>query len=104
MLSKSKGQILRMRAALHVLFQLQMPGGATHNEDIHNEDMHNEDMDNEDENSSEPTDGDESSNTISNAALCSAIDFVETSTQHVAYIAGKDKIANELAKTGTATN
>lgn len=71
MLSKSKGQILWVATVLHVLFQIQMP--------------------NDNENHSEY-----SADKISDAALCAAVDFVETSTQHAAYIAGKDTILKEL--------
>ena len=71
MLSKSKGQILRVAAVLHVLFQL-----------------------NEDE---------DDSLRISSEALCAAIDFVQTSIQHSAYIANRHSISEEveLAESGT---
>ena len=36
---------------------------------------------------------------ISDEALCAAVDYVEISTQHAAYIAGKDTIFKELEKT-----
>lgn len=75
MLSKSKGQILRVAAVLHVLFQIHMP--------------------NDNEDYSEAHD---SADIIADAALCAAVDFVETSTQHAAYIAGKDAILTELEK------
>lgn len=73
MLSKSKGQILRVAAVLHILLQL--------------------------EDSSEPLIiKDEISQTSSTAA----IDFVSTSIQHTAYIAGRKLISTEveLAETG----
>ena len=66
MLSKSKGQILRLAAVLQVLFQVK-----------------------------ENTD---QSNVISDEALCAAIDFIQTSMQHTAYIAGRDMISKELEK------
>ena len=75
MLSKSKGQILRVAAVMHVLFQICMPN------------------DNED-----PTGAHYEADNIGDAALCATIDFVETSTQHAAYIAGKDTILKELEK------
>lgn len=55
MLSKSKGQILRVAAVLHVIFQVNKDGDDT---------LH-----------------------ISTEALCAAIDFVQTSIQHTAYLA-----------------
>ena len=73
MLSKSKGQILRTAAVLHVLFEM--------------------------ENQSEEHD----SNDISPKAMVAAIDFVQTSVQHTAYIAGKDTIASEVEKAETGT-
>ena len=75
MLSKSKGQILRVAAVLHVLFQIHMPND---NED-HSEAHYAADK-------------------IDDVALCAAVDFVETSTQHAAYMAGKDTILKELEK------
>ena len=93
MLSKSKGQILRISAALHVLFQLKIDDG---DKEVTNGDEEERNGGNH----HEATDVDQSSNTISDEALRAAIDFVETSTQHAAYIAGKDTIANELEKAG----
>ena len=75
MLSKSKGQILQVAAILHVLFQIHVP--------------------NDDENHSEAHD---SADQIDDTALCAVVDFVETSTQHAAYITGKDTILKELEK------
>lgn len=64
MLSKSRGQILRVAATMHVLFHLDTP-------------------------LSIPT-------TISDEALKAAQDFVETSNQHVAYLAGHGDIAEAV--------
>jgi len=79
MLSKSKGQILRVSAVLHVLFHIHLPDATDCEES-----------------------NDESSNSIStnisNDALSAAIDFVGTSIQHAAYIAGKGDIKNEATK------
>lgn len=74
MLSKSKGQILRVAAVLQILFQI-IP-------DVNDHEIACDKPD-----------------TISDEALCAAVDFVETSTQHTAYIAGKDTIFKELEKT-----
>ena len=41
------------------------------------------------------------SSEISSKAMCAAIDYVQTSVQHIAYIAGKDTIANEVEKAET---
>ena len=70
-LSKSKGQILRLAAVLQVLFQVE-----------------------------ENTD---QSNIISDEALSAAIDFIQTSVQHTAYIAGRDNISEELEKVEEGT-
>ena len=66
MLSKGKGQILRLAAVLQVLFQVK--------ENIDQSDM------------------------ITDEALAAAIDFIQTSVQHTAYIAGRDIISKELEK------
>ena len=79
MLSKSKGQILRVSAVLHILFHICLPDATDHEES--------------NDESSNPI-----SNIISDEALSAAIDFVETSIQHAAYIAGKGEITNEAAK------
>ena len=76
MLSKSKGQILRVAAVLHVLFQIHIPNLNGDHEEARTE-----------------------PDKISDEALCAAVDFVEISTQHAAYIAGKDTIFKELEKT-----
>jgi hypothetical protein len=64
MLSKSKGQILRVAATFHVFFHWESP----HN--IPNE--------------------------ISDTALKAAIDFVQTCTQHAAYLAGREGIQEAI--------
>lgn len=75
-LSKSKGQVLRVAASLQVLFALHMNC------------------------EEQPT---SSAGVISEDAIKAAINFVEVCCQQTAYIAGRDKIAEELAiyKTGT---
>ena len=72
MLSKSKGQILRLAAVLQVLFQVK-----------------------------ENTD---QSNMISDEALRAAINFIQTSVQHTAYIAGRDIISKELERVEEGTH
>ena len=69
MLSKGKGQCLRIAAAMHILFQIsgEIPG---------------DDVDVKDE--------------VSDQALKAAIDFVQTCIQHAAYIAGRSTIAKEV--------
>ena len=75
MLSKTKGQILRVAAVLHVLFQIHTPNvNGDHEEACVEPDK------------------------ISDKALCAAVDFVEISTQHAAYIAEKDTIFKELER------
>ena len=72
MLSKSKGQVLRVAAALQVLFSLK--------EDDTEEQL--------------PTAG---VVLISEDAIKAAIDFVELCCQQTAYMAGRGKISDELA-------
>ena len=79
MLSKSKGQILRVSAVLHILFHIHLPDATDREES--NDDCSNS-----------------ISNNISDEALSAAIDFVETSIRHAAYIAGRGEITNEAAK------
>ena len=69
MLSKGKGQCLRIAAAMHVLFQI---AGETTGDDVNIEDE------------------------VSDQALKEAIDFVQTSIQHAAYIAGRSTITKEV--------
>ena len=77
MLSKSKGQTLRVAAVMHVLFQIHKTEEA--------------ELIMEDE--------------ISEDALQAAIDFVQTSIQHAAYIAGRSTISKEveIAEAGMVT-
>ena len=64
MLSKSRGQILRVAATMHVLFHLDTPLAI--------------------------------SSTISEEALEAAINFVELSNQHVAFLAGRGDITHAI--------
>ena len=41
---------------------------------------------------------------ISDEALCAAIDFIQTSVQHTAYIAGRDIISKELERVEEGTH
>ena len=77
MLSKSKGQTLHVAAVMHILFQIQQT----------------------DHEQAEVVLTDE----ISEQALQAAIDFVQTSIQHAAYIAGRSTISKEveIAEAGT---
>ena len=63
----------------HILFHIRLPSASD---------------------SSESTDecSDTISNHISDEALCAAVDFVEISIQHAAYIAGRGEIPNEAVK------
>lgn len=74
MLSKSKGQILRVAAALQVLFSLE--------------------DDTEQQQEQPPNVG---IVLISEDAIKAAINFVEVCCQQVAYMAGRGKIVDELA-------
>ena len=69
MLSKGKGQCLRIAAAMHVLFQISG-------------EILGDNMSVEDE--------------VSDRALKAAIEFVQTCIQHAAYIAGRSTIAKEV--------
>ena len=75
MLSKSKGQILRVAAVMHALFQIH---------EIEGSELVVEDQ-------------------ISDNALQAAIDFVQTCIQHAAYIAERSTISKEveIAEAGT---
>ena len=68
MLSKSKGQVLRVAAAMHILFSP---------DDI------------DEELSPLP-------NTITTCALIAAINYVDTCCQHGAFIAGRGKVDDEI--------
>ena len=70
MLSKSNGQTLRVAAVMHILFQIQQT----------------------DPEQAQVVFKDE----ISEKALQAAIDFVQTSIQHAAYIAGRSTISKEV--------
>lgn len=74
MLSKSKGQILRVAAIMHVLFQICI---TTENEDTDHDAIVYDDI-------------------ISLDALKAAIDFIQTSLQHTCYIAGRSSIIEEV--------
>ena len=69
MLSKSKGQILRVAASFHILFQL-------HSEPVEEEDS--------------------TEDTISDIEIAAAIGFVSLCCQQTAYMAGRGKISDEL--------
>jgi len=79
MLSKSKGQILRVSAVLHILFHVHLPNATDNEESIDGC-------------------GDTISNQIRYEALYAAVNFVESSILHAAYIAGRGEIRNEAAK------
>ena len=79
MLSKSKGQILRVAASFHILFQIQ-DGDS---EPVDKEDIISEDA---------VEDGD----TISGRAIAAAIGFVDLCCQQTAYMAGRGNIKEEL--------
>ena len=66
MLSKGKGQCLRVAVVMHILFQI----------------AHETQVDDDDE--------------ISDEALKAAIDFVQTSIQHAAYISGDQLLLKKL--------
>lgn len=75
MLSKSKGQVLRVAATLHVLFY-----DATCIDDQEDITV-----------SSVPS-------TISTKAILAAENFVDTCCQHAAFIAGRSKMADEITR------
>ena len=70
MLSRSKGQTLCVAAVMHVLFQIQQ-NGQEHAEIVIEDERYEK-------------------------ALQAAIDFVQTSIQHAAYIAGRSTIYKEV--------
>lgn len=64
MLSKSRGQILRVAATLHVLFHFETPQAIP--------------------------------DTICDAALMAALDFVEVCNQHAAFLGGRGPISEAI--------
>jgi hypothetical protein len=89
-LSKSIGQIIRVSAAMHVLFDLDVadPADPFNDEEDPIDDPHNPVHD------ASPS-GDLSTE-IPEKTLAAAIDFVEICCQHAVYIAGHGKIEDEL--------
>ena len=77
MLSKAKGQVLRIAAALNVLFNDSC------------------DEDGQISVSSVPS-------TISNQSIVAAKNFVDLCCQHAAYIAGRGKVEEEISKVTSA--
>lgn len=69
MLSKSRGQLLRVAAVLHVLFEV-----------------------------GNNTLGEPSSNIISDEAVKAAINFIEVTCQQTAYIAGRGTVKDEIKR------
>lgn len=69
MLSKSKGQILRVAAALHILFAMYPPVGS---------------------------DDDGIGSEITNKAILAAINFVEVCCQQTAYMAGRGELQQDI--------
>ena len=84
-LSKSLGQILRVSAAMHILFHLDP-------EEIDEDSLPQEIL--EDEN--EIADGKTLPQEISDQAIEAAIDFVDVCGQHTAYITGRGDITIEV--------
>ena len=79
--SKSKGQVLRVSAALHILFKVNQ---LEDNIEEGSEHDSSEDVEEEDE------------ALISEEAIQAAINFVTTCCQQTAFIAGRDKIGEEI--------
>ena len=77
MLSKAKGQVLRVAAALNVMFN-----------DSCDEDEHISVSD--------------VPSTISNESIVAAQNFVDLCCQHAAYIAGRGKVEDEISKVTSA--
>ena len=92
MLSKSKGQVLRVAAALHVLSHIELPDceeGATESESCGSElETMNESESCESES--------EISNKISKRAIKAAINFVGLCCQQAAYMTGRGSITEEV--------
>ena len=76
MLSKSRGQVLRLAAIFHVLFTIG------------------------EEDPFEPGDGEPGADVISSIAVKAAIDFVRVSCKQVAFISGRGCLEDELERYG----
>ena len=74
MLSKSKGQVLRVAAVLHVLFH-DIPEGGTL-----------------------PTSLSDIPPVISNSAIIAAMNFVDTCCQHAAFVSGRGQMEEEIQR------
>lgn len=85
MLSKSRGQVLRLAGILHILFSL---GGNTYGDAVS--------LGNEEDGSEEGEEG--GSDVISDEAVKAAIDFCEVACQQTAYIGGRGCIKEEIMR------
>jgi hypothetical protein len=100
MLSKAKGQILRVGAALHILFHLCPPEEL----ELHGEDSRGggeiEEVDLEQEELEvglqEKQGEADIRSRISDSAIASAINLVDVCCQHAAYMAGRQEIEEDI--------
>ena len=110
MLSKSKGQVLRISAAFHVLFHVKKGNNTTDGDneiDKDNNTDHEDEDDEHENNDDEHKDKDDNdydnaqTNTpicseISEQAVAAAINFVQLCCQQAAFIAGRGDIEEEI--------
>ena len=104
MLSKSKGQVLRIAAALHVLFHIKIKDSketdTQDNYDGENGEQEIEEQEIDQGNGEQEIDqgnGDlEVPSMISESAIKAAINFVSLCCQQTAYMTGRDNIKEEV--------
>ena len=102
MLSKSKGQILRISAAFHVLFHVKKGSITTDNDNLTDKDNDDEHEDKKDDEHEDKDDNDNNDNEdkhvetnssisteISEEAVAAAINFVQLCCQQTAFMAGR---------------
>ena len=100
MLSKSKGQVLRISAAFHVLFHVKKGSITTDNDNLtdkDNEDEHKDKDDSDNDNEDKHVETNSSISTeISEEAVAAAINFVQLCCQQTAFMAGRCDIEEEI--------
>lgn len=92
-LSKSRGQVLRVAAVLHTLFSIDK--GYKKSSTISNDAL---DDDADDNNAGDNNADKEISNEVSDASLKAAVDFVSVACQHTVYMAGRGLIDEEIER------
>jgi len=90
MISKSRGQVLRVAVIFHILFAIFRDDDTS---SVNNNGDSNED---EAENNDSDGDGITDDLQIKEEEISAAINFVETSMQHTLYISGRGELSDEV--------